>query len=68
MTPPMKPSGKETLQLRRISPSSGFSSPAIMLISVVLPVPFGARMPRELPSSTRNDALSRITLRWVPVQ
>ena len=45
----MKPSGNETRQVRRISPSSGFSSPAIMLMIVVLPVPFGARMPSDLP-------------------
>src|SRR6056297_4329478 len=68
MTPPMKPSGKLIRQRRRISPSSGFSSPAIMLISVVLPVPLGARIPSDWPSSTRNDTRSRITLRCVPVQ
>ncbi len=56
------------LALRVIMPSSGFSSPAIMLTTVVLPVPFGARMPSEVPSSTRNVALSRMTLRCVPVQ
>ncbi len=43
----MKPSGNDTRQVLRISPSSGFSSPAIMLMIVVLPVPFGARMPSE---------------------
>ena len=53
---------------RMMLPSSGFSRPAIMLTNVVLPVPFGARMPRELPSSTRNDARSRMTLRRSPVQ
>ncbi len=39
-----------------------------MLMTVVLPVPFGARMPSELPNSTRNEARSRITLRCLPVQ
>src|SRR5690606_4344942 len=67
-TPPMKPSGNDTRQPFRIVPSSGFSSPAIMLMIVVLPVPLGARMPSEFPSSTRNEARSRITLRVLPVQ
>src|SRR5690606_35734421 len=67
-TPPMKPSGNDTRQVLRISPSSGFSWPAIMLMIVVLPVPLGARMPSERPSSTRNEARSRITLRCCPVQ
>ena len=39
----MKPRGKDILQFLRMTPSSGFSNPAIMLISVVLPVPFGAK-------------------------
>ena len=39
-----------------------------MLISVVLPVPLGARIPRDDPTSTRNEARSRMTLRCVPVQ
>jgi len=62
------PSGKDTRQARRMRPSSGRSIPAIMLMIVVLPVPFGARMPSELPSSTLKVARSRITLRCVPVQ
>ena len=49
-------------------PSSGFSSPAIILINVVFPVPFGAKIPNDVPNSTRKDALSNMTLRWVPVQ
>src|SRR6056297_2181322 len=64
----MKPSGNEMRQSRRITPSSGFSNPAIMLITVLLPVPLGARMPRLRPRSTRKDTRSRITLRCVPVQ
>ena len=39
-----------------------------MLINVVLPVPLGARMPSDRPSSTRKLTFSRITLRCVPVQ
>ena len=39
-----------------------------MLMSVVLPVPLGARIPSDRPAVTRNDARSRITLRRVPVQ
>ena len=39
-----------------------------MLMIVVLPAPLGARMPKELPSSTLNEARSRITLRVLPVQ
>ena len=55
-------------EVRNTLPSSGFSRPAIMLMIVVLPVPFLARMPRELPSSTRKEARSRMTLRDLPVQ
>ena len=44
------------------------ASPAIMLISVVLPVPLGARIPREWPSSTEKETRSRMTLCCVPVQ
>ena len=64
----MKPRGKEILQPRIMRPSSGFSSPAIILINVVFPVPFGAKIPKDVPNSTRKDALSKMTLRWVPVQ
>ena len=39
-----------------------------MLIRVVLPAPLGARMPNDCPTSTRNEARSKITLRCVPVQ
>ena len=56
ITPPMKPKGKEMREERRMVPSLGCSRPAIMLMIVVLPAPFEARMPRELPSSTRNVA------------
>src|SRR5690554_2541793 len=68
ITPPIKPNGKLIRQSRRISPSSGFSRPAIILINVVLPVPFGAKIPIERPNSTRKLTFSRMTLRCVPVQ
>jgi hypothetical protein len=56
------------LQARVIWPSSGFSNPAIILIKVVLPVPFEAKMPKDSPSSTRKDTLFRMIFRRVPVQ
>ena len=61
-------SGKDTRLDRRTTPLSGFSNPAIMRISVVLPVPLGARMPSDVPNVTRNDTSCAITLRRVPVQ
>ena len=63
-----KPDEGDIRRSCRISPSSGFSSPAIMLMIVVLPVPFCARMPIDWPGSTAKLARSRITLRCVPVQ
>lgn len=39
-----------------------------MLMIVVLPVPFLARMPNEFPRVTLNEARSRMTLRLFPVQ
>jgi len=59
------PAVQQGLLIKEMQP---ISSPAIMLTRVVLPVPFGARMPREFPSSTLNEARSRMTLRLSPVQ
>ena len=45
---------------RSIDPSSGSKIPAIRRNIVVLPAPFGPRMPRRCPSRISSDMPSRI--------